>query len=222
MSDTYTQLYIQLVFSVKNRQNFIQHRWKDQLYKYITSVIQHDSHKMLAINGMPDHTHIFFGLNPAIGISDVVKDVKRATNNWINNNKLVTGTFAWQTGYGAFSYSHSHIHQVCNYIEKQEHYHAKISFKEEYTAFLKASILNSKMNICLNFMIDPTQCSRGLLLRSRVVFWYVFSTDRLHLRCKELLVRDVLRENAKMWKCENAKMQKCKNAKMQKCENVKM
>jgi putative transposase len=100
MSDTYTQLYIQLIFSVKNRQNFIQHTWKDQLYKYITSVIQHDNHKMLAINGMPDHIHIFFGLNPAMGISDVVKDVKRATNNWINNKKLVTGTFAWQTGMG--------------------------------------------------------------------------------------------------------------------------
>jgi putative transposase len=148
MHDTYTQLYIQLVFSVKNRQNFIQHTWKDQLYKYIASVIQHDNHKMLAINGMPDHIHIFFGLNPAIGISEVVKDVKRATNNWINNNKLVTGTFAWQSGYGAFSYSHSHIHQVCNYIEKQEYHHAKTTFRGEYTALLKAFNIEFK-NECL-------------------------------------------------------------------------
>ncbi len=84
MGDTYTQLYIQLVFAVKGRNNFIRAKWEDELHKYITAVIQNDQHKLIAINGMPDHIHIFVGLNPVISISDLVKDIKRASNNWIN------------------------------------------------------------------------------------------------------------------------------------------
>ena len=93
MSDTYTQLYIQIVFAVKGRNNFIQHAWEEQLYKYITAVVQNDKHKMLAINGMPDHIHIFLGLHPAIAIADLVKDIKRASNNWINEKRFIKGRF---------------------------------------------------------------------------------------------------------------------------------
>lgn len=138
MPNTYTQLYIQLVFAVKGRQSFISREWKDDLYKYITAVMQNDGHKMLAINGMPDHVHIFFGLNPVSAISDIVKDIKRASNNWINLNKKVSGKFEWQAGYGAFSYSRSQIPNVCNYIERQEEHHTKITFRDEYLALLKA------------------------------------------------------------------------------------
>lgn len=138
MGDTYTQLYIQLVFAVKHRKNFIHASWKQSMYKYITAVIQNDKHKMLAINGMPDHIHIFFGLNPAISISDVVKDIKRASNNWINDKNLVSQKFEWQGGFGAFSYSRSHISNVCRYIENQETHHGAMSFKDEYIALLKA------------------------------------------------------------------------------------
>ena len=120
MGNSYTQLYIQLVFAVRQRESFIQLAWATQLYKYITAVIQNDNHKMIAINGMPDHIHIFFGLNPAISISDVVKDIKRASNNWINRNKLIKGSFSWQSGYGAFSYTRPSVERVCNYIEKQQ------------------------------------------------------------------------------------------------------
>ena len=83
MSDTYTQLYIQLVFAVKGRNNFVQSAWEQGLYKYITAAVQNDKHKILVINGMADHTYIFWGLHPAFAISDLVKDIKRASNNWM-------------------------------------------------------------------------------------------------------------------------------------------
>jgi len=137
MSNTYTQLYIQLVFAVKGRKNFIHLEWEDELQKYITAIVQTDKHKMLSINGMPDHIHIFIGLNPAIAISDVVKDIKRASNNWINDKGFLKNKFEWQSGYGAFSYSRSHIERVCNYIANQKEHHAKCSFKEEYIRTLK-------------------------------------------------------------------------------------
>ena len=137
MGDTYTQLYIQLVFAVKARKSFIQNAWEEKLYKYITAVVQNDRHKMLAINGMPDHIHIFLGLNPAIAISDLVKDIKRASNNWINDERLIKGKFEWQAGYGAFSYGKSQIDRVCKYIQDQKEHHSKRSFKAEYKGLLK-------------------------------------------------------------------------------------
>ena len=103
MSDTYTQLYIQLVFYVKGRNNFIQNDWEEELYKEITVVVQNARHKMFVINGMPDHIHIFSGLHPAIAISDLVKDIKRAGNNWIKEKEFVK-KFDWQSGYEAFSF----------------------------------------------------------------------------------------------------------------------
>ena len=109
MGDTYTQLYIQLVFAVRSRNNFIQPAWEEEMYKYITAVVQNDKHKMLAINGMPDHINIFIGLHPAIAISDLVQDVKRASNNWIHDKGFINGKFSWQDGYGAFSYGRSQI-----------------------------------------------------------------------------------------------------------------
>ena len=102
MGDTYTQLYIQLVFAVKGRNNFIAKTWEEELYKYVTAVVQNDKHKMLAINGIPNHIHIFLGLNPAISVSDLVKDIKRASNNWVNKKGFVKGKFEWQSGYGGF------------------------------------------------------------------------------------------------------------------------
>jgi putative transposase len=137
MSNTYTQLYIQLVFAVKGRKSLIQNPWEEELHKYITAVVQNDRHKMLAINGMPDHIHIFLGLNPAIAISDLVKDIKRASNNWINDKGLIKGKFEWQSGYGAFSYGKWHIDRVCKYIHHQKEHHSKQSFKAEYTGLLK-------------------------------------------------------------------------------------
>ena len=137
MGDSYSNLYIQIVFAVKGRNNFIQPEWEENLYKYITAVVQNDRHKMLAINGMPDHIHFFIGWNPSISISDLVKDVKRASNNWINEQHLVKGKFEWQGGYGAFSYGRSQVDQVCKYIINQKQHHEKQSFKVEYISLLK-------------------------------------------------------------------------------------
>ncbi|MEO5892424.1 MAG: IS200/IS605 family transposase [Ferruginibacter sp.] len=137
MSDTYTQLYIQLVFAVKGRNSFIQYAWEEELYKYVTGVVQKDKHKMIAVNGMPDHVHIFLGLNPSIAISDLVKDIKRASNNWINDKAFIKRKFEWQAGYGAFSYGRSQIDQVSRYIMNQKQHHIKQSFKNEYISLLK-------------------------------------------------------------------------------------
>jgi REP-associated tyrosine transposase len=151
MSDTYTQLYIQLVFAVKGRYSFIHPSWEENLHKYITGVIQNDKHKMLAINSMPDHIHIFLGLNPVIAISDLVKDIKRASNNWINQNRFTNEKFEWQAGYGAFSYGKSQIDQVCNYIFNQKNHHSKYSFEKEYISLLKLFNIDFKEEYLFEF-----------------------------------------------------------------------
>lgn len=137
MANTYTQIHIHFVFAVKFRHGIIQSKWKEDLYKYITGIIQNNNHKLLAINGMPDHIHILIGLRPAQSISDLMKDVKQSSSKWINDNKLAEGHFEWQEGYGAFSYSKSQINQVINYIQNQEMHHKKKTFKEEYLDFLE-------------------------------------------------------------------------------------
>ena len=137
MPNTYTQLYIQFVFAVKGRQSLINSSWKNDLYKYITGIVQNNKSKLIAINGLGDHIHIFIGYKPSVSIPDLVKDIKVASTVWINENRLCKSKFAWQEGYGAFSYSHSHIDTVCNYIKNQELYHQEKSFKEEYVKLLK-------------------------------------------------------------------------------------
>jgi putative transposase len=137
MPNTYTQLYIQIVFAVQGRQNLIPKQHKDELHKYITGIVQKRNHKMLAINSMPDHAHVFVGLKPTQSISDLVRDIKTNSSSFITEKELVRGKFNWQEGYGAFSYSRSHIEAVVKYILNQEEHHSKKSFREEYTDFLK-------------------------------------------------------------------------------------
>ncbi len=137
MPNTYTQIYLQFVFAVKYRARVIEPSWKNNLYQYITGIVQNNGHKMLAINGMPDHLHIFIGMIPNQSISDLLKDIKRSSSIWINKNKFVKGKFEWQEGYGAFSYAKSQIKRVCTYIENQEQHHHAKSFMEEYIEFLQ-------------------------------------------------------------------------------------
>lgn len=134
---TFSQIYIQVVFAVKNRDALIATSWEERLYQYITGIVQNKGQKMLAINGMPDHIHFFIGMKPGCCLSDLVREVKKASNEMINENKLSKFKFNWQEGYGAFSYSHSHIDNVAKYIMNQKEHHKKISFKEEYIDFLK-------------------------------------------------------------------------------------
>jgi len=137
MSNTYTQIHIHAIFSVQNRESLISEIWEQRLYKYITGIIQNHEHKLLAINGISDHLHILFGMRPSQSLSDLMRDVKGDSSQWINENKFVKGKFSWQEGYGAFSYSKSQIHRVATYVENQKQHHKKISFIDEYTKILK-------------------------------------------------------------------------------------
>ncbi|HET6242890.1 MAG TPA: IS200/IS605 family transposase [Bacteroidia bacterium] len=137
MPGTFSQLYIQVVFAVKFRENLIAKSWKDDLHKYISGIITNKEQKSIIVNGMPDHIHVFIGLSPSMKISDLVRDIKNNSSNFINDRNLIKGKFAWQEGYGSFSYSHSHIQNVYNYILNQEEHHKKRSFKEEYLELLK-------------------------------------------------------------------------------------
>ncbi len=137
MPGTYSQIYIQIVFAVRGRENLISRNWKDDLYKYMSGIITNKGQKSIIVNGTSDHIHIFVGLRPSMAISDLVRDVKNNSSNFINANKLVKGKFIWQEGYGAFSYAHSQIEQVYKYILNQEQHHHRKTFKEEYVDFLQ-------------------------------------------------------------------------------------
>lgn len=137
MANTYTQIYIQIVFAVSGRQCLIERAFKDELYKYITGIVRNENQKLIAINGMADHTHVLIVLKPDMAISDLVKESKSSSSNFINSKRWVKGRFRWQQGFGAFSYSHSQLGEVARYIENQETHHAKRSFKEEYLALLR-------------------------------------------------------------------------------------
>lgn len=137
MAGTFSQVYIQIVFAVKGRENLISKSWKDDLHKYIAGIIKGKEQKSIIVNSMPDHIHAFVGLRPSMPISDLVRDIKNNSSNFINEHKFVKGKFSWQEGYGAFSYSHSHIGQVYDYILNQEEHHKKRTFREEYLALLK-------------------------------------------------------------------------------------
>jgi len=137
MANTFTQIYLHLVFAVQNRISLINPEWKDELYKYITGIIHNNGHKLIAINGMPNHIHIAAGYKPHQLIPDLLQDIKGNSSTWINKNKFVRGRFNWQAGYGAFSFSHSHIDAVVKYISNQENHHKKKSFHEEYIQLLR-------------------------------------------------------------------------------------
>lgn len=137
MPGTFSQLYVQIVFAVKGRQNLIQKSWKEELYKYMAGIIANKGQKTIIINGVENHIHIFVGLKASVSISDLVRDIKNNSTNFINEKKWVDGKFSWQEGFGAFSYSRSHIDRVYRYIQNQEEHHKVATFKEEYISFLK-------------------------------------------------------------------------------------
>jgi REP element-mobilizing transposase RayT len=137
MANTYTQIYLQLVFTPMKREPVIPIKHKEELQKYTTGVIQNRKHKLLAINYMEDHTHIFIGYNPAQALPDLLRDIKANTSKFINEKNWLPGTFRWQEGYGSFSYGHSQINDVIQYINTQEDHHKTISFRDEYIKLLE-------------------------------------------------------------------------------------
>jgi len=137
MTGTYSQIYIQYVFAVKGRANLLHDDWRDELFKYISGIVTGKGQKAIIVNGYRDHVHGFVGLKPSMKISDLIRDIKNNSSNFINSSNWIKGKFSWQEGYGVFTYSHSHIDNVYNYILNQETHHAKKTFKEEYIEFLK-------------------------------------------------------------------------------------
>ena len=137
MAGTFSQIYIQYVFAVKGRENLLQKPWRDEVFKYMAGIIKGKDQKSIIVNGVSDHVHVFVGLKPSVNISDLIRDVKNNSSNFINERKFLKNKFSWQEGYGAFSYAHSQIDNVYQYIENQEAHHKTKTFKEEYIEFLQ-------------------------------------------------------------------------------------
>jgi len=137
MANTYTKIYLQIVFSPFKRENVIPVKYSQELQKYTTGIIQNKKHKLLAIKYMPDHVHILIGYQPSQPLPDLVRDIMANTSRFINEQNWLPGKFRWQEGYGAFSYSHFQINEVVQYINNQEEHHMKFSFKDEYLKLLE-------------------------------------------------------------------------------------
>ena len=137
MAGTFSQIYIQYVFAVKGRENLLQKAWRDDVFKYMSGIIKGKNQKPIIVNGVADHVHVFVGLKPSMCISDLIRDIKNNSSNFINENKFLKGKFSWQEGYGAFSYGHSQLNDVYQYILNQEEHHRRRSFREEYLDFLQ-------------------------------------------------------------------------------------
>ena len=134
---TYSQIYIQIVFAVKHQEALIAPVWEAELYKYITGIVQNKGQKMLAINGMPYHIHLFIGLKPSCCLSDLVREIKKSSTSFIKEKRLTRSPFNWQEGFGSFSYGHSQLDTVCQYISNQKEHHNKKTFREEHLEFLE-------------------------------------------------------------------------------------
>ena len=136
MANSYTQIYIHVVFAVRERENLIKPEWKEELFKYIAGILKNHRIKLIAIGGVEDHIHILFAMKPSVALSDLVRDLKASSSKFINERRFVRGRFYWQEGFGAFSYSRSQIDAVAKYVLNQEQHHSGKSFKDEYVGLL--------------------------------------------------------------------------------------
>lgn len=137
MANTYTQLFVHIIFSTKGREKVLLKDFREELYKYISGILDHKNQKPFAVNGAIDHIHILVGIEPNISVSDLVRDIKHSSTNFIKEKNFIKHKFNWQKGYGAFTYSKSQIDSVVKYIMNQEGHHKQKSFEEEYLEFLK-------------------------------------------------------------------------------------
>lgn len=152
MANTFSQIYIQTVFAVSGRLSLIRQDFKEELHKYITGIVRNKGQKLISINGMSDHLHILIGLRPAMALADLVRDIKSDSSDWVNRRRFVRGKFAWQEGYGAFSYGHSQLDTVVRYIQNQERHHKRRTFKNEYLALLKKFEIEFKEEYVFKFI----------------------------------------------------------------------
>jgi REP element-mobilizing transposase RayT len=154
MANTYSQIYIQVVFAVQGRHSLIGREWKDELYKYITGIVKNNNQKLLAINGVSNHIHILLNIKPNIALSDLVRDIKANSSRFVNEKGFVRGKFSWQEGFGAFSYSISQLDDVIQYIQNQEEHHKETSFKDEYLKYLKRFEIEFDENYVFEWIDD--------------------------------------------------------------------
>ncbi|MFN8276657.1 MAG: IS200/IS605 family transposase [Chitinophagales bacterium] len=152
MPNTYTQIYIQVVFAVSFREGLIHPKWEEELYKYIAGIVRKKGHKLIAINGMPDHVHLLMGITGDCRISDLVREIKKASTQFINDRGFVKVKFKWQEGYGAFSYSRNSIGKVASYIENQKEHHRIKKFKEEFLGILKSEGVEYREEYLFNWL----------------------------------------------------------------------
>jgi putative transposase len=145
MANTYTQMYVHVVFAVKGRTSVIRKEWKEELYKFITGIVTNKGQKLLAINGMADHIHILVGIKPTLALSDLVRDIKANSSKFIREKGWVKGLFEWQEGFGAFTLGHSQLSQIIPYIGNQEEHHRVRTFREEYIGFLQKYEVDFKL-----------------------------------------------------------------------------
>ena len=152
MADTYSQIYVHLVFSVKGRQSLIQEAWKDRLYKYICGIASGKGQKVFAIGGVADHIHLLVSMKPSISVSELVRDLKSNSSKWLNEQGLFKGKFEWQNGFGAFTCGHSQLTSVIAYVNNQEMHHKKVTFKEEYIKLLHEFEIEFKEQFLFDWM----------------------------------------------------------------------
>ena len=182
MANTYTQCFFHLVFAVKNRDALIKKEWKDDLERYITGIVQHHKHKLLAIGAMPDHIHIYIGYNVNHLIPDLVEEIKTSSNAWIKAG-LSKFKFEWQKGYGAFTHARSQLDTVVKYVLTQEEHHKKRTFREEYLEMLRKNDIAFNDDMCLSFSMTYLDGSEyfGAL---HLVFGGLAVATNLSRRCR--------------------------------------
>lgn len=154
MANTYTQIYIQIVFAVKGRQNLISKENREELHRLITGIVSNRNQKLFAVFAMPDHVHILISMNPTMSVSDLVRDIKAGSSKFINEKRWMNGKFNWQEGYGAFSYSKSGVDSVVKYILNQEEHHKKKTFREEYLDFMSKFEIEYDSNYLFEWIDD--------------------------------------------------------------------
>jgi putative transposase len=137
MANTFTQLYVHIVFSVKYRSALLRDAWREELHRYITGIVRNKRQTLIAVNSVSDHIHILLGIKPDVMLSQIVREVKANSSRFMNERHLVPGRFEWQEGYGAFTCSHSQLGRVVEYIKQQPEHHRQTTFHEEYIQFLK-------------------------------------------------------------------------------------
>jgi putative transposase len=136
MTHSFNKIWVHAVFSTKDRTSLITKDVESKLFPFMQQQLKDVGCMVESINGMPDHIHILFLLNPSKSIAEVLKNLKGGSSHWVNQNNLTKNKFSWQVGYGAFSVSESQLEKIKNYIEQQKNHHQKLSITDEYKQFI--------------------------------------------------------------------------------------